>query len=139
MHKFLYFLGIILSVFSCDYTPKPVRSIEDLVPKNASIVLHINSLEGFQSAVENNHLISKTGAFNSLKKVLTPLDSLKSLSPLLVCINKEAASQAFTFITHQKKSNFNGYTFNSSHNSRQYFGGFNVCCNSRVFEDAIDF
>jgi hypothetical protein len=105
MHKFLYFLGIILLVFSCDYTPKSMRSIEDLVPKNAAIVLSINSLEGFQSAVDNNGLISKTGAFSSLKKVLSPLDSLKSLSPLLVCINKEAASQEFTFITHQRNLN----------------------------------
>jgi len=105
MHKFLYFLGIILSVFSCDYTPKSMRSIEDLVPKKAAIVLSINSLEGFQSAVDNNGLISKTGAFSSLKKVLSPLDSLKSLSPLLVCINKEAASQEFTFITHQRNLN----------------------------------
>ena len=105
MHKVLYFLAIILTVFSCDYTQKSTRSIEDLVPKNASIVLSINSLEGFQSAIDNNALISKTGVFKSLKKALIPLDSLKSLSPLLVCISKESASQVFTFITHQRNLN----------------------------------
>jgi len=102
MDKFLYFLVIILTVFSCDYTQKSTRSIEDLVPKNASVVLSINSLEGFQSAINNNALISKTGVFKSLKKALIPLDSLKSLSPLLVCVNKEVKSQVFTFITHQR-------------------------------------
>ena len=102
MHKFLYFLVFILTVFSCDYTQKSTRTIEDLVPKNASIVLSINSLEGFQSAIDNNALISKTGVFKSIKKALIPLDSLKSLSPLLVCINKEAKTQVFTFITHQR-------------------------------------
>ncbi|MDB9874245.1 hypothetical protein OAC97_03205 [Flavobacteriaceae bacterium] len=101
MHKFLYFLVIILTVFSCDYTQKSTCSIEDLVPKNASVVLSINSLEGFQSAINNNALISKIGVFKSLKKALIPLDSLKSLSPLLVCITKEK-SQVFTFITHQR-------------------------------------
>ena len=104
MHKFLYFLVIILTVFSCDYTQKSTRSLEDLVPKNASVVLSINSLEGFQSAIDNNALISKTGVFKSLKKALIPLDSLKSLSPLLVCITKEK-SQVFTFITHQRNLN----------------------------------
>lgn len=105
MDKFLYFLGIILTVFSCDYVPKSTRSIEDFVPNNASIVLSINSLEGFQSAIDNNDLISKVGVFKSLKKALKPLDSLKSLSPLLVCINKGAVSTEFTFITHQRNLN----------------------------------
>ena len=76
MHKFLYFLVIILTVCSCDYTQKSPLTIEDLVPKNTSIVLSINSLEGFQSAIDNNELISKTGVFKSLKKALIPLDSL---------------------------------------------------------------
>ena len=105
MHKILYFLAIILTIFSCDYTPKSTRSIEGLVPKNTSVVISINSLEGFQSAIDNNALISKTNVFKPLKKALIPLDSLKSLSPLLVCINREAASEVFTFITHQRNLN----------------------------------
>jgi hypothetical protein len=102
MHKFLYFLAIILTVCSCDYTQKSPLTIEDLVPKNTSIVLSINSLESFQSAIDNNELISKIGVFKSLKKALIPLDSLKSLSPILVSITKESTSQIFTFITHQR-------------------------------------
>ena len=105
MHKFLYFLVFILTIFSCDYTPKSTRSIEDLVPKNASVIISINSLESFQSAIDNNALISKTDVFKPLKKALIPLDSLKSLSPLLVCVNKEASSDVFTFITHQRNLN----------------------------------
>ena len=103
MHKFLYFLAIILTVFSCDYTPKSMRSIEDLVPKNASIVLSINSLEGFQIAINNNTLTSKIGVFKSLKKALIPLDSLKSLSPLLVSVGKESTDAEITL--HSKDTN----------------------------------
>jgi hypothetical protein len=105
MHKILYFLAVILTFFSCDYSQKSLLTIEDLVPKNASIVLSVNSLEGFKSAINNNELISKTGVFKPLKKALIPLDSLKSLSPILVCINKESTSQVFTFITHQRNLN----------------------------------
>ena len=105
MYKMFYFLGIILMIFSCDYTQKTTRSIEDLVPKNASVVLSINSLEGFLSAIDNNALLSKAGVFESLKKALKPLDSIKSLSPLLVSINKDGASKAFTFITHKRNLN----------------------------------
>ncbi len=105
MHKIFYFLGIILMIFSCDYTQKSERSIEDLVPKNASIVLSINSLDGFLSATTNNALFTKTGVFNSLKTALKPLDSIKSLSPLLVSITKEGTSKVFTFITHKRNLN----------------------------------
>ena len=45
MHKILYFLAVILTFFSCDYSQKSLLTIEDLVPKNASIVLSVNSLE----------------------------------------------------------------------------------------------
>ena len=114
MHKFLYFLVIILTVFSCDYTQKSTRSIEDLVPKNASVVLSINSLEGFQSAINNNALISKTGVFKSLKKALIPLDSLKSLSPLLVCITKEEVTSVYLYYP-SKKFKFKGHSFNPLH------------------------
>ena len=105
MHKILYFLAVILTIFSCDYTQKSTRSVEDLVPKNATVVISINSLESFKSAIDNNILFSKTDVFKPLKKALVPLDSLKSLSPLLVCMNKEAESQVFTFITHQRNLN----------------------------------
>ena len=102
MYRIIYFLGIILMVFSCDYTQKTKRSIEDLVPENASVVLSINSLEGFRSATKNNALFTKTAVLQSLKKALKPLDSIKSLSPLLVCITKEENSKVFTFITHKR-------------------------------------
>ena len=102
MYRIICFLGIILMVFSCNYTQKTKRSIEDLVPENASVVLSINSLEGFRSATKNNALFTKTAVLQTLKKALKPLDSIKSLSPLLVCITKEENSKVFTFITHKR-------------------------------------
>ena len=102
MHKIFYFLVIFLMVFSCELSHNTTRSIEDLVPKNAAMVISINALEGFQSAIQNNALLSKTGVFNDLEKALKPLDSLKSLSPLLICVNQQSDSKVFTFITHQR-------------------------------------
>ena len=105
MHKILYFLVILIAVYSCDNVQNSKRSIEDLVPKNASIVLSINSLDGFKSAINNNDLLVKTAAFEALKKALMPLDSLQSKSPLLVCINNEGSFNEITFITHQQNLN----------------------------------
>ena len=105
MHKILYFLAILIAVYSCDNVQNSKRSIEDLVPKNASIVLSINSLDGFKSAINNNDLLVKTAAFEALKKALIPLDSLESKSPLLVCINNEGSFNEITFITHQQNLN----------------------------------
>ena len=105
MHKILYFLVILTTISSCDNAQKSKRSIEDLVPENASIVLSINTLEGFQSAINNNLLLTKTAAFKTLNKVLIPLDSIQSKSPILVCINNEGSSNEITFITHQRNLN----------------------------------
>ncbi len=105
MHKILYFLVILIAVYSCDNVQNSKRSIEDLVPKNASIVLSINSLDGFKSAINNNDLLVKTAAFEALKKALMPLDSLQSKSPLLLCINNEGSFNEITFITHQQNLN----------------------------------
>lgn len=102
MHKIFYFLVIFLMFFSCELSHNTTRSIEDLVPKNAAVVISINALEGFKSAIQNNTLLFKTGVFNDLEKALKPLDSLKSLSPLLVCVNPQSDSKVFTFITHQR-------------------------------------
>ena len=78
------------------------RSIEDLVPNNADLVVSINSLESFKSALKNTDLVTKTTLFNPLTKVLKPFDSIQSKSPLLVCVTRKSQENVFTFITHLK-------------------------------------
>ncbi|MFB1027433.1 MAG: hypothetical protein QMC27_05690 [Flavobacteriaceae bacterium] len=81
---------------------KNQHSIENLVPNNAAIVLSINSLEGFKSALNNTDLASKTALFTPLQKALKPLDSIQSMSPLLVCVSNELQENVYTFITHRR-------------------------------------
>ena len=53
MRKILYFIVVFLLISSCNHTLKNQRSIEDLIPNNAAVVLSIHSLEGFKSALAN--------------------------------------------------------------------------------------
>jgi hypothetical protein len=66
------------------------RSIEDLVPNNADLVVSINSFESFKSALKNTELVTKTTLFSPLTKVLKPLNSIQSKSPLLVCVTRKS-------------------------------------------------
>ena len=102
MHKILYFIVVFLLISSCNNTLKNQHSIENLVPNNAAIVLSINSLEGFKSALKNTDLASKTALFTPLQKALKPLDSIQSMSPLLVCVSNELQENVYTFITHRR-------------------------------------
>ena len=102
MHKILYFIVVFLLISSCNNTLKNQHSIENLVPNNAAIVLSINSLEGFKSALNNTDLASKTALFTPLQKALKPLDSIQSMSPLLVCVSNELQENVYTFITHRR-------------------------------------
>tara|TARA_B110000459_G_scaffold146144_1_gene159257 strand:- start:90 stop:2414 length:2325 start_codon:yes stop_codon:yes gene_type:complete len=102
MRRILYFLIVFLLISSCNNTQNTQRSIEELVPNNAAIVLYINSLESFESALKNSDLTTKTSLFTPLKKALNPLGRIQSKSPLLVCITKESQENVYTFITHLK-------------------------------------
>lgn len=102
MHRILYFLVVFLLASSCNNMENAQRSIEDLVPNNADLVLSISSLESFKSALKNNDLVTKTTLFSPLTKLLKPLDSIQSKSPLLVCVTRKSQENVFTFITHLK-------------------------------------
>ena len=105
MLRILYFSVFSLLISSCNNTKNSERSIDELVPNNSTLVLSINSLESFKSALTNSELATKTSLFNQLKKALDPLDSILSKSPLLVCITKESEENAYTFITHLRNKN----------------------------------
>ena len=102
MRRILYFLVVFLLILSCNNMESAQRSIEDLVPNNADLVVSINSLESFKSALKNTDLVTKTTLFNPLTKVLKPFDSIQSKSPLLVCVTRKSQENVFTFITHLK-------------------------------------
>lgn len=102
MHKILYYFVIFILIASCNNTNNIERSIEELVPDNATFVLSINSIESFKSALKNTDLISKTGLLSPLQKALKPLDSLQGKSPLLVCVSNESGRAEYTFITELK-------------------------------------
>ena len=70
MHKILYYFVIFILIASCNNTNNTERSIEELVPDNATFVLSINSIESFKSALKNTDLISKTGLLSPLQKAL---------------------------------------------------------------------
>ena len=70
MRKILYFIVVFLLISSCNNTLKNQHSIENLVPNNAAIVLSINSLEGFKSALNNTDLASKTALLGSVRGLL---------------------------------------------------------------------
>jgi hypothetical protein len=102
MLRVLYFLIVFFLISSCNNKQNARRSIEELVPNNSEIVLSINSLESFKSALNNSDLVTKTTLFAPLQKALNPLDSIQSKSPLLICITKESQQNVYTFITHLK-------------------------------------
>ena len=52
MHKILYYFVIFILIASCNNTNNTERSIEELVPDNATFVLSINSIESFKSALK---------------------------------------------------------------------------------------
>ena len=99
--KFLFFIVFIL-IFGCQNKTNKQGSIEDFIPKNAQVVLRINSMDAFKSVLKNNDLLSKTELKSIFENNLVELDSLKISGPLLVCITKNNGKPNFTFISQQK-------------------------------------
>tara|TARA_Y100000385_G_scaffold109413_1_gene113600 strand:- start:184 stop:2544 length:2361 start_codon:yes stop_codon:yes gene_type:complete len=108
MFRILCTISAFISLLGCNNTGYTEHSIEEYVPNNSEIVISINSLDNFKDATSNNELASITNLLNPLKKILTPLDSIYSKSPLLVCVTKKTDNQSsksdqdyiYTFITH---------------------------------------
>ena len=99
--KFSLFLILIL-IYGCENQLNQKRSIEDYIPNTAQLVLRINSMDVFKSALKNNTLLSKTKLQSILESNLVSIDSLKISGPLLVCVSTENEKPNYTFITEQK-------------------------------------
>ena len=98
LRKFLVFIVFIL-IISCQNTQNKQGSIEDFIPNDTQVVLHINSLDVFKSTLKNNELLSKTKFKSIFENNLGGLDSLKISGPLLLCISENSD---YTFISQQK-------------------------------------
>ena len=74
LRKFLVFIVFILTI-SCQSKQNKHGSIEDFIPNDAQVVMHINSLDVFKSALKNNELLSKTKFKSIFENKLTLIDS----------------------------------------------------------------
>ena len=86
LRKFLVFIVFIL-IISCQNTQNKQGSIEDFIPNDTQVVLHINSLDVFKSTLKNNELLSKTKFKSIFENNLGGLDSLEISWPLLLCMS----------------------------------------------------
>ena len=98
LRKFLVFIVLILTI-SCQSKQNKHGSIEDFIPNDAQVVMHINSLDVFKSALKNNELLSKTKFKSIFENKLLLIDSLEISGPLLLCISENSN---YTFIAQQK-------------------------------------
>ena len=98
LRKFLVFIVFILTI-NCQNKQNKQGSIEDFIPNDAQVVMHINSIDVFKSALKNNELLSKTKFKSIFENNLTSIDSLKISGPLLLCIS---GNSKYTFISQQK-------------------------------------
>ena len=98
LRKFLVFIVFVLTI-NCQNKQNKQGSIEDFIPNDAQVVMHINSIDVFKSALKNNELLSKTKFKSIFENNLTSIDSLKISGPLLLCISENSK---YTFISQQK-------------------------------------
>ena len=93
------FLAILLS-FGCEKNRQNNALITDFIPLDSKLVLKINSINSFKSALESNPLLEKTSIKSLIENNLGSIDSLDISGPLLICSNFDENS--YTFIAKQK-------------------------------------
>ena len=103
MLKKILVVVVFLLIYVCQNKQNRQASIADFIPENAQVVLRINAMDVFKSALKNNELLSKTELKSIIESKLGTLDRLKIPGPLLVCISKGAENSKYTFITQKKK------------------------------------
>ena len=93
------FLAILLS-FGCKKNRQNNALITDFIPVDSKLVLKINSINSFKSALKSNPLLEKTSIKSLIENNLGSIDSLDISGPLLICSNFDENS--YTFIAKQK-------------------------------------
>ena len=102
MKKTFSLFAIIVVIYGCQKTSNRNLAPEHYIPNNAQMVLRINSMDVFKSALINNPILSKTKLQSMLEDHLGPIDSINISGPLLICKNKENEQSNYTFITEKK-------------------------------------
>jgi len=102
MKKIFSLFAIIILTYGCQKTSNHSLTPENYIPNNAQMVLRINSMDVFKSALKNNPILSKTKLQSMLEDHLGPIDSLKISGPLLMCKSKENEQCNYTFIAEKK-------------------------------------
>ncbi|MDE3742733.1 ribonuclease HII [Maribacter polysaccharolyticus] len=99
-----FFLGLVfLLTLSCSKKQNTTTSLLDFVPKNASIVIKINNLDGLKSDLNNNDFMTQsesTGMYQEILKKIKHLDLVKTRSESLLAFSVlDNNHYEFTFIT----------------------------------------
>lgn len=94
---------------SCDPAPTKLKTMDDFIPENASVVLRINDFEVLKSDIKNNSFLSKLKntkpySFFSKKELF---NHLNPTSNSLLCITEADNTSSFTFITQLTEGLFN--------------------------------
>ena len=88
--------SFIILEFSCQNKNHPSSKIADFIPEDSELVIQINLLETFKSAIINNSLLKKTKLLTIIEDNLMSIDSLNISGPLLVCYGPKSN---YTFIS----------------------------------------
>ena len=94
---------------SCDPAPTKLKTMDDFIPENASVVLRINDFEVLKSDIKNNSFLSKLKntkpySFFNNKELF---NHLNPTSNSLLCITETDNTSSFTFITQLTEGLFN--------------------------------
>lgn len=107
MKPIVCLLFIVLLISSCD-SKKKNSVVSDFIPQNSQTILLIKNLESFKTNIKNNsfiNLISKSEDYKSLSNQLNYLNTLKTKSPIIICLYKtKNDSLDYTFITKYSDS-----------------------------------
>ena len=101
------YLLIVFFIYSCNFIDKTSSSLNNFIPKDASIIIRIHNPNKFKSDVLNNSLA--LNVFNNednynFKKQIKIIESLSENNPILICLSGDKKNNSFTIITRQNKT-----------------------------------
>ncbi|MDG2173625.1 MAG: hypothetical protein P8K70_01195 [Flavobacteriaceae bacterium] len=101
------YLLIVFFIYSCNFIDKNSSSLNNFIPKDASLIIRIHNPNKFKSDVLNNSLA--LNVFNNednynFKKQIKIIESLSENNPILICLSGDKKNNSFTIITRQNKT-----------------------------------
>ena len=118
------YLIIVFFIHSCNFIDKSPSSINNFIPKDASIIIRIHNPNKFKSDVLNNSLA--LNAFNNehnynFNKQIKIIESLSENNPILICLSGDKKNNSFTIITRQNKSDIEILAIGIGHDVSRYY------------------